>query len=264
MLIPQTFLVGLCHTKPRCIRADLCGAAHAGESHMCLPRGRSVRTPPRHAVPDSCLHWRDQTKKVCEHINVNHTDVILATRYFYWPIKNKIAMWATRHEFWWWALKPIAKLCYLQCLSNPTAVIKRLKKVSPAHVPIPFPLPGGKAGTSSSRCTAVFLAISRDIACRFQQWAEENDTCLLPCPSSWDQLQGCYNNQVSLDSPPGTTTVCHFVTTPELRSGSTTFHSLLTRVVFMAPTLKWETARCLGTLRSALSARTSLFKERYV
>lgn len=107
-------------------------------------------------------------KKVCEHINVKHTDVILITQYFYWPIKNKTAMWANRHEFWWWILKPIAKLCYFQCLSNSTVVIKRPKQVSPAHVPIPFPLPVGKACTSSSRCTAVFLAFSVDVACRYQ------------------------------------------------------------------------------------------------
>lgn len=103
-------------------------------------------------------------KKVCEHINVKHTHVILITQYFFWPIKNKIATWAKRREFWWWALKPIAKLCYFQHLSNSTAVIKN--QVSPTQVPVPFLLPGRKACTSSGHCTAVFLAFSTDIARR--------------------------------------------------------------------------------------------------
>lgn len=46
------------------------------------------------------------------------------------------------------------------------------------------------------------------------------------------------NKQVSLDSPLSITTVCHFISPPELRSECTTFYSLLTRVVFMPPTQK--------------------------
>lgn len=108
-------------------------------------------------------------KKVCEHTNVNHTDIVLITQYFYWPLKNKIVAWANGHECPWWALKPTAKLCYLQCLSNSMAVIKRPKQVSPAHIPVPFPLPGGKACASSSHCTAFFLRFGMDITCRYQQ-----------------------------------------------------------------------------------------------
>jgi len=69
------------------------------------------------------------------------------------------------------------------------------------------------------------------------------------------------NKQVSLESPLGITRVCHLVTTPELRSEHNTFYSLLTRVLFMPSVPKWENAVCLGTLRTALSAKKAFSKK---
>lgn len=168
MLIPQTFLVELYHTS-LWICADLCSRLPTLESHTHVYCGESL-SGLLHVVQYQAADCTEEIEEKsvwtyqCKPYRYSFNNTV-----FYWPLKNKIAAWANGHEFSWWALKPTAKLCYLQCLSNSTAVIKRPKQVSPAHIPVPFPLPGGKACASSSHCTAFFLRFSMDITRRYQQ-----------------------------------------------------------------------------------------------